>query len=51
MTGKAIQFQGLHVRQRFRRAKAGDVRNSRVSAQIQENALALQSAQAAVAYW
>src|SRR6266699_5186503 len=37
MAGKAIEFECLDVRERFRGAKAGDVGDSRVSAQIQEH--------------
>src|SRR5438309_11108236 len=49
MAGKAIEFECLYVRERFRGAKAGDIGDSRVSAQIQEHSVALQSAHAAVA--
>src|SRR5215469_8572687 len=48
MPGKAIEFERLDVRERLRCMKAGDVGNGRMSAQIQENAVAIESAYAAV---
>jgi hypothetical protein len=41
MFRKAVEFERLYVRERFRRAKAGDVRNGRVSTEIQEHPVAL----------
>src|SRR5260370_4525306 len=49
MAGKAIEFECLYVRERFRGTKAGDVGDSRGSAEIQEHAVALQTAHSAVA--
>ena len=48
MARKAIEFERLYMRERLRGAKAGCLWDSRVSAQIQEHALAVQSAHAAV---
>src|SRR5262245_36285453 len=48
MTGKAIEFECLYVCERLCGSKAGYVRNSRVSAQIQKHALAMQSAHAPI---
>src|SRR6516165_5719990 len=48
MAGKAIEFERLHVSERFCGAKARDVRDSRMSSEVQEHSLAVQSAHAAV---
>jgi hypothetical protein len=49
MARHAIEFECLDVCERFGGAKTGDLGDSRVSAQIQEHPVALQSAHAAVA--
>ena len=48
MARKSIEFERLDMRQRFGGAKAGDIRDGRVSTEIQEHAVAVQSAHAAV---
>ena len=48
MAGKAIEFEHLYMRERFGGAKAGNIRNGRVSAEIQEHAVAFESSYATV---
>ena len=48
MTRKPIQFKRLDVRQRFRRTQARDVRDGRVSAQIEKHPASLEHPQATV---
>src|SRR5215467_12847422 len=48
MAREAIEFECLDVRKRFRGAKSGYIWDGRVSAQIQEHAVAVQSALTAV---
>src|SRR5215831_19337572 len=48
MARQAVEFERLDVRERMRGAKAGDVGDGRMGAQIQEHAVAIKRAYAAV---
>lgn len=48
MAREAIEFERLYMRERFRRTKSGEIRNGRVSAEIQEHTVASQGAYSAV---
>jgi len=48
MVREAIEFERLYMRERSRCTKSGEIRNGRVSAEIQEHTVALQGAYSAV---